>query len=487
MVGMMLDHPAAAWEPGVCPEPPPRQVGLLQWMRLVYKNPIAVFDREAFAADFRQNQVFLGNFVLVNEPSFIEHILLTNHRNYSKGRIIRDTLGPVLGDGLVTSEGKLWRRQRRIAAPGFHQQRLAQAAGAMSRLARQRVERWRVPYEKGEPVDIDREMSSLTMEIVARTLFSMDMSESIDDIGRAMMTVIAAFGTLNPVDFLGWPDWMPRPRSWSTRAALARLERAIQGIIAERRRASEAPDDFLSLLMAGRDEETREGMSDKQLRDEVVTFFTAGHETTAMALTWTLYLLSRHPAAERELHEEVDRVLGARAAGDGAAADDPAVGDAEATFADLESLRYTRMVIEEAMRLFPPVFSIQRVPFEDDAVGGHRIPAGSFVTISPYVTHRNPRLWPDPLRFDPLRFAPDRTRERHVFAYIPFGGGPRACIGSGFAMMEACLVLGHIARAYRLRVAPGHRVEAQGWITLRPRYGLRMTLESRLLARTSVC
>ena len=467
--------PAVACEPGVVPEPPPHAVNLPQWVRLIYKNPIAVFDREAFAADFRQKEVFLGNFVLVNEPRFIEHILLTNHRNYSKGRLTRDTLGPVLGEGLVTSEGDLWRRQRRIAAPGFHRARLAQAAGAMSRLARQRVVRWRIPCEKGEPLDVEREMSSLTMEIVGRTLFSMDMSASIDEIGRAMTTVIAAFGTLNPLDFIGLPAWIPRPRSRTTRAALARLELAIQGIIAERRRVGEAPDDFLSLLMAGRDEDTGEGMSDKQLRDEVVTFFTAGHETTAMALTWTLYLLSRHPAVERELHEEVDRVLGARAAGDGVAA-----GDAEATFADLESLSCTRMVIEEAMRLFPPVFSIQRAPFEDDEFGGHRIPAGSFVTISPYVTHRNPRLWPDPLRFDPGRFRSDRVKERHAFAYLPFGGGPRACIGSGFAMMEACLVLAHIARAYRLRMVPGHPVEAQGWITLRPRHGLRMTLERRV-------
>ena len=463
MDAMALDHVSIAWEPGVCPEPPVLPVGLLRWMRLVYQNPIAVFDREAFAADFRQTRVFLGNFILVNEPSFIEHILLTNHRNYSKGRIIRDTLGPVLGDGLVTSEGDLWRRQRRAAAPGFHRQRLAQAAGAMSRLARQRVDRWRMPCERGEPLDVDREVSSLTMEIVARTLFSMDMTESIDDIGRAMNTVIAAFGTLNPLDFLGWPAWMPRPRSRSTRAALARIEAEIQHIIAERRRVREAPDDFLSLLIAARDEETGDGMTDKQLRDEVVTFFAAGHETTATALTWTLYLLSRHPGVERELHEEADRVL----------------GDGDATFADAESLSYTRMVVEEAMRLFPPVFSIQRMPLEDDEVGGHPVPAGSFVTISPYVTHRNPRLWPDPLRFDPQRFAPGRMKDRPAFAYIPFGGGPRVCIGAGFAMLEACLVLATIARAYRLRMVPGHPVEAQGWITLRPRHGLRMTLEER--------
>ena len=200
-------------------------------------------------------------------------------------------------------------------------------------------------------------------------------------------------------------------------------------------------------------------MTDTQLRDEVMTLLAAGHETTAVALTWTWYLLSRHPEIESRLHREVDRVL----------------GEGGATFADLESLTYTRMVIEEAMRLFPPGFALNRVPLSDDEVGDHRIRAGSLVTISPYVTHRNPRLWTDPLRFDPERFAPNRVAERHRFAYFPFGGGPRICIGNGFAMMEARLILATIARAYRLRVVPGHRVEAQGRITLRPRYGLRAT------------
>ncbi len=204
-------------------------------------------------------------------------------------------------------------------------------------------------------------------------------------------------------------------------------------------------------------------MTDTQLRDEVLTFFAAGHETTALALTWTLYLLSRHPGIERTLHDEVDRVP----------------GDGETTFADVEALSYTRMVIEEAMRLFPPTFSFSRTALADDKVGGHPIRAGSVVTISPYLTHRNPRLWQDPQRFDPERFTPERIKARHRFAYLPFGGGPRICIGRGFAMAEACLVLATIARAYRLRVTPGQRVEAHGRITLRPRYGLRMTLERR--------
>ena len=458
--------PAVACEPGVVPEPPPRPVNLPQWLRLVRKNPIAVFDRDAFAADFRAKRVFFGNFVLVNEPSFIEHVLLENHRNYSKGRLTRDALEPALGKGLLTSEGDRWRRQRRMASPGFHKQRVAHMAGAMARLARRRVEGWRICSRNGQPLDIAREIPSLTMEIVGRTLFSMDMTDASDELARAMTTVVASFGTLNPLDILGAPAWVPRFRSRRARSALARLDRAIYGIIAERRGARKAPDDLLGLLLAARDGKTGADIGDTELRDEVATFFAAGHETTALALAWTLYLLSRHPTVEEKLHAEVDGVP----------------GDGEAAVVDVESLPYTRMVVEESMRLFPPAFCIQRVPLEDDEVGGHCIPAGSFVTISPYVTHRNPRLWEDPLRFDPERFTPERTGERHAFAYLPFGGGPRQCIGNGFAMLEACVVLATIARAYRLRMVPGHCVEAQGWITLRPRYGLRMTLEPRTVS-----
>ena len=333
---------------------PSRRPNRSAWTKLLLAlrdNQLAVWSREAFVGDFGEGRLLFSNFVLVNEPELIEHVLATNHRNYVKGRLTR-----------------------RILQPGF-----------------------------------------------------------------------------------------PRWRSHRTRSALARLDRTIYGFIAARRAAQALPVDLLSLLLAARDEETGEAMTDTQLRDEVLTFFAAGHETTALALTWTLYLLSRHPDIERTLHDEVDRVP----------------GDGETTFADVEALSYTRMVIEEAMRLFPPVYSLSRTALADDEVGGHRIRAGSVVNISPYVTHRNPRLWRDPLRFDPERFTPDRVKERHRYAYLPFGGGPRICVGRGFAMAEACLVLATIARAYRLRVAPGHRVEAHGRITLRPRHGLRMTLERR--------
>ena len=460
---MTAIHPAIAYEPGVVPEPLTGPVGPIRFLRLLRDNQLSVFSHETFVNDFGESRLFFQNFVLVNEPDFIEHILVTNHQNYVKGRLTRQILQPVLGNGLLISEGGFWRRQRRIMAPAFHHQHLAKAADVMVRRAQQRVARWRAVCERNERLDIQQEMMSLTMEIVAEALFSNEIANSTDELGRAVTTLNSSLGTPNPLDMLGFPEWIPRWRSHRIRSALARLDRTIYRIIGTRRATPGMSGDLLSLLLSARDEETGEGMTDTQLRDEVITFFAAGHETTALALTWTMYLLSRHSGIERTLHDEVDRVLAER----------------EATFADVEALPYTRMVIQEAMRLFPPVHSLSRVALADDKVGKHSIPAGSVVTISPYVTHRNPQLWKEPLRFEPERFAPDRVKTRHGFAYLPFGGGPRICIGRGFAMAEACLVLATIARAYRLRMVPGHRVEACGKITLRPRYGLRMTLERR--------
>ena len=456
-------HPAIAYEPGVVPEPLAEAPNPIQLLRLLRDNQLSVYSRESFVADFLQARILFQDFVLINEPAFIEHILVANHQNYVKSRLARQVLRPVLGNGLLISEGEFWRRQRRIMAPAFHRRRVAQAASVMVRRTRQRVERWRAASESGDCLDISHEMMSLTMEIIAETLFSREIANSIDELDRAIKTLIASLGTPNPLDILGFPEWFPRWRSHRVRSALARIDRRTYEIIATRRATQEVSGDLLGLLLSARDEDTGEGMTDTQISDEVITFFAAGHETTALALTWTPYLLSRHPGIEHKLHSEVDRVLAER----------------EATFDDIEALPYTRMVIQEAMRLFPPAFSLSRRALADDQVGGHTIRGGSLVTISPYLTHRNPRLWKDPLRFDPARFRSDRIKTRHRFAYLPFGGGPRICIGRGFAMAEASLVLATIVRAYRLRLASGHRVEAYGRVTLRPRYGLHMTLERR--------
>ena len=259
----------------------------------------------------------------------------------------------------------------------------------------------------------------------------------------------------------------PGPRSSEFTAAMALIDTTIYEILQQRRTATQATGaevgDLLGMLLAARDEETGESMSDRQLRDEVVTIFAAGHETTAVAMSWTWYMLSQNPQCEALLHEELDRVLAGRAP----------------CFADLEQLPYTRMVFEEAIRLYPPAFSLIRVAAADDSIGPHHIPKGAMVTLSPWVTHRNPQLWPDPERFYPGRFLPEAVRQRHKFAYFPFGGGPRVCIGNSFALMEGRLILAALAQRYRLRLAPGHPVEPQGRITLRPRHGMRMTIEAR--------
>ena len=268
---MTAVHPAVAYEPGVVPEPLAEPAGLIQFLRLLRDNQLSVYTRGSFVDEFGEARLFFHNFVLVNEPDFIEHILVTHHQNYVKGHLARQILEWALGNNLLISEGDFWRRQRRIMAPAFHHQHLAQAAHVMVRRARQRIERWRTPCERGERLDIAHEMMSLTMEIVAEALFSSQIANSIDELGRAMTTLLASLGTPNPLDILGFPEWVPRWRSHRTRSALARLDRMVYGIIASRRATQHGPEDLLGLLLAARDDETGEGMTDRQLRDEVLT------------------------------------------------------------------------------------------------------------------------------------------------------------------------------------------------------------------------
>jgi len=265
-------------------------------------------------------------------------------------------------------------------------------------------------------------------------------------------------------DLLGFPEWFPRRRPKGYQRAITEFEALVSRFLAERRAAGIERDDLLSMLLLARDPESGEGMSDKQLRDEILTIFLAGHETTANALSWTWYLLAQHPDAEARLHDELDRVLGGRM---------PNAGD-------VAELKWTRMVIEETMRLYPPAHTISRTAIEEDWIGSVRLPPGALITISIYMTHRNPNLWPHPERFDPERFAPAAVAQRHRFAYLPFGGGPRICIGNGFAITEAQVVLAAIAQRYRVRLASDHVVQPIGLITLRPKTGIWVTLERRV-------
>jgi cytochrome P450 len=396
---------------------------------------------------------------LLGHPDLIRDVLVTNQRNFRKGRGL-ERAKLLLGDGLLTSEGDFHLRQRRLVQPAFHRQRIAAYGGVMAEYAVRRSARWR----DGETLDVHQEMMALTLAIVGKTLFDADVEAEAGAIGEALSI---AFETFNVAFYLPMGELLQRlpiPSTLRFRRARARLDETVYRIIAERRASGADRGDLLSMLLLSQDTEGDGGrMSDVQLRDEAMTIFLAGHETTANALTWSWYLLSRHPEAERRMHEEIDRVIGSRTAG------------AE----DLPELPYTRMVLAESMRLYPPAWIIGRRAIEPYEAGGYRIPARALVLACQYLVHRDPRWFPDPERFDPERWTPERQAERPRFSYFPFGGGTRICIGEQFAWMEGVLLLASIAQRWRPRLEPGHPVELQPIITLRPKHGMRMRVERR--------
>lgn len=400
---------------------------------------------------------------LVNHPDGVKRILQDNNRNYNKDTFSFNLLRPMLGNGLLTSEGDVWLRQRRLAQPAFHRQRIAAFGTIMTEAALAMLERWQIAAACGEPLDASKEMMRLTLRIAGLTLFSLDISGEADVVGRAFTEAseYVAHASLDPLALL--LTGFPMPAQLRFRAALRALDKVVQGIITERRRQNRDTGDLLSMYLLARDEETGEGMNDRQLRDEVMTLLLAGHETTANTLAWTWYLLSGHPVIEQKLHAELAAVLGGRVP----------------TVPDLPNLPYTRMVIEESMRLYPPAYGISRKAIAADEIGGYRIPANSVIFVSPYVMHRHPKFWENPDVFDPERFTPERSADRPPFAYFPFGGGPRLCIGNQFALIEAQLLLATVAQRYALRLVPGQPVAPEPLITLRPRNGLPMTLHPR--------
>jgi cytochrome P450 len=432
--------------------------GLIEFLRRIREDQLSVLPPELFDRNITYNRLLFLDHFLIIKPEYIEHVLLTNHANYRKSHILRHLLGPLLGNGLLISEGEFWRRQRRIAAPAFHSRRIADFVSTMGSCSEAALARWR---RLTQPFDIAAEMMALTLNVISRTMFSRDVSDDIEAVRR--LTNIVVTLRLGVLDLLGFPEWLPRRQPKAYRRAIAEFEALVSRFLAERRTDGIDRGDLLSMLLTARDPETGEGMSDKQLRDEILTVFLAGHETTANALSWCWYLLAQHPDAEARLHEELDRVIGARMP----------------NFADLARLKWTRMVIEEAMRLYPPVHTIARTAIGEDRIGGVRVPPGAMIAISPYVTHRNPNLWPEPPSFDPERFRPAAIAQRHRFAYLPFGGGPRICIGNSFALVEAMVIIAAIAQRYRVRLAPGHAVKPIGLITLRPKAGIWVTIEPR--------
>jgi cytochrome P450 len=399
---------------------------------------------------------------LLNHPDHIKRVLQDQPDHYRKSvpRVAR--LKPLFGEGLTTSEGPLWRRQRRLLQPVFQHQRLVSLAPVITEATATMLERWQIVAARGQPLDVAAAMLGLTREIISKLLFGDDVDHELQAVGEALTT---AFEHLNQRVWavMALPACFPTSRNRHFRQAMRRLDTFVYRLIDERCQTHQGRDDLLSRLVAARDEETSEHMPATQLRDEVMTLFTAGHTTTSAALAWTFYLLAQHPEVERTLTAELATVLDGRLP----------------TARDLPSLAYTRMVIEEGMRLYPPTWVTARMPLEDDEIGGYRIPAQSVVLLSPYVLHRHPTFWEHPERFEPERFSPAQSARRPRFAYFPFGGGPRLCIGQSLAMMEMLLILAIVTQAYQLRLVPGHPVEPQAWITLRPRHGILMTLHER--------
>jgi cytochrome P450 len=395
-------------------------------------------------------------------PDHVYHILVTHRENYTKQSRGFNKLRQVVGNGLVTSEGDFWLRQRRLLQPAFAPAKLADLAGMMVRAAEEMSQSWESAARNGQPVDVADEMMHLTMRIVGETLLGTDVTGEASDVGEALTLV------LNEVSRRIHTPWnfrerLPLASNRRYERAIGRLDRAVQKIIDEHRSQSARTEDLLTMLMAARDEETGSKMSDKQLRDEVMTFFLAGHETTAKALTWTFYLLSQHVGVRSRLEQEVDGALAGRSA----------------TAQDLPKLPYAKQVIQESMRLLPPVWALARMTKEEDQIGEVTVPAGTPVLISQYVTHRHRAFWDNPEGFDPDRFLPERSEGRHPYAYFPFGAGPRICIGNHFALMESTLILATITSRWSLNLIPGRPVIPEASVTLRPKHGLFMAAEPR--------
>jgi cytochrome P450 len=391
----------------------------------------------------------------LNHPDFIEAVLVTHNRKFIKGRALRANRR-LLGNGLLTSEGDFWLRQRRLAQPSFHRARVAAYAETMVRYTERMLEGWR----DADARDVHQEMMRLTLGIVAKTLFDADVEGDARDVGEALEVVMEQNTDLRRLVFT--PAWLPTPANFRMFRARRRLDAVIYRIIAGRRASGRDTGDLLSMLLAAQDEDGSR-MTDLQLRDEAVTLFLAGHETTALALSWAWWLLAQHPEAERKLQEELSAVLGGRSP----------------TMEDLPRLRYAEMVLNESMRLYPPAWGMVRMAIEDCEIGGYPVPRGTGIAISQFVTHRDARWFDAPEEFRPERWGNDFAKGLPRFAYFPFGGGPRQCIGNSFAMMEAMLLLATIAQRFRLRLVPGHRVEPMPSITLRPKYGIHVTLEAR--------
>ncbi len=443
--------------------PPEKMPPIWSYLFSRQQNEFEALPRVVYEQPIWEWKSVMGRAFVVSDPVGVKRVLLDNVANYPKTEMEQKMLGDILGQGLLVSQGDTWKAHRRLMAPSFDFKSLVSYAPMMVEQAQVMAEAWAA--KNTQDVDIAEEMTELTLKIISRTMFSADgdaLGELVDHSLRST-TDNMDFGLLDVIPLIGPPRMKRKMDAIHADFAPmnATMAKLIQARGAEKR---ETPRDLLDRLVAARDSETGLGLTDEEVRDEVVIIFLAGHDTTALALTYTWYLLSQHPHVEAKLHEELARVLGGRAP----------VHD------DLVNLPYTKMVLEESMRLYPPAPGISnRGALADDEVCGVKIPKGSQVAVMPWVLHRHKTLWESPERFDPERFSPERSQGRHRFAYLPFGGGPRVCIGMSLAMTEAQLVLATLAQKFTPRLVPGQNIVLQHRITMRPKDGIKMRLVRR--------
>ena len=427
-------------------------------LRKFWSERLPFLMRQAKLGDVSYIQMGNMPMYFINHPDHIRDLLVVNADKFVKGRALQRSK-TLLGEGLLTSEGAYHLKQRRMIQPAFHRTRIAEYARSMVEYADKMADDW----QDGDVRDIDKEMMHLTLQIVGKTLFNAEVGDEANEIGAAMTTLVELFNYLL-LPFSEWLERLPLPHTIRLKRARKTLDRVIYGIINERRRSGEDAGDLLSMLLMAQDEDDGTTMTDEQVRDEALTLFLAGHETTANALTWTWYLLSQNPEAEAKLHGELDSVLSGRVP----------------TMDDLPALKYTEAVLAESMRLYPPAWAAGRNAIADHEFGGYRVPKGSIVLASQWVMHRDARFWDDPEAFLPERWETKSVKEAgSENIYFPFGGGVRRCIGESFAWTEGILLLATLARKWKLTLVPGQRVEAKPLIVLRPKYGMRMALNRR--------
>lgn len=452
------------------PIPSDREFGRLELLLRLRHNPLTIWRQQHFQDPIVAGKSVLGYGVVISDPAAIRHVLVENGANYQKDALQRAILAPGLGEGLLTVEGDAWRRARRTLAPLFTPRRVEALASRMQPPIARQVARM-AQRRPGRIVDISEDMTRLTYDVLAETLFSNAIAGGAAAFGQALTRYFATQGRIDPLDVLGAPAWIPRIGRIRARSAINFFERQIETIVTDRqalrtshpRIADPHARDLLDALLDARDPETGAGLGDEEVGANIVTFIGAGHETTANALTWSLYLIAMAPEVRERLEAEADDVAAAPVAA-------ALAGD---------RLTMTRAVIEEAMRLYPPVPSLSRVALTQDQAGGIAIPKGALVVISPYVLHRHRSLWTAPRQFRPERFLPGEREKIDRYAYLPFGAGPRTCIGQQFAMIEAVLSLAMLIGAFRFEYAGSDPPTPMQQITLRPQGGMPMEVRAR--------